>query len=75
MPLGPHPLGKLRVRGDGKNVVVVEDEREFEASTGQLLIDFSVRSIEESIVAELPSHKAARVSGGILSTISPGRPW
>ena len=62
LPLGPHPLGKLRVRGDAKNVVVVEDEREFEASTGQLLIDFSVKSIEESIVAELPSHKAARVN-------------
>jgi tetratricopeptide (TPR) repeat protein len=62
LPLGPHPLGKLRIRGDAKNVVVVEDEREFEASSGQLLIDFSVKSIEESIIPELPSHKASRVN-------------
>lgn len=61
LPLGPHPLGKLRVRGDARNVVVVEDEREFEAASGQLLIDFSVESIEETIVAELPSHRASRV--------------
>jgi tetratricopeptide (TPR) repeat protein len=62
LPLGPHPLGKLRVRGDGKNVVVVEEEREFEATSGQLLIDFSVKSIEETIVAELPTHKASRAN-------------
>jgi len=62
LPLGPHPLGKLRIRGDGKNVVVVEDEREYEASSGQLLIDFSVKSIEESIIAELSSHKASRAN-------------
>jgi DNA-binding transcriptional MerR regulator len=60
LPLGPHPLGRLRIRGDARNVVVVEDEREFEAASGQLLIDFSVKSIEESVVAELPSHKRSK---------------
>jgi DNA-binding transcriptional MerR regulator len=60
LPLGPHPLGRLRIRGDARNVVVVEEDREFEAASGQLLIDFSVKSIEESVVAELPSHKGSR---------------
>ena len=62
LPLGPHPLGRLRIRGDARNIVVVEDDREFEAASGQLLIDFSVRSLEESVVAELPSHKKGRES-------------
>ena len=60
LPLGPHPLGRLRIRGDARNVVVVEDEREMEAASGQLLIDFSVKSLEESVVAELPSHRGSR---------------
>jgi len=60
LPLGPHPLGRLRIRGDARNIVVVDDDREFEAASGQLLIDFSVKSIEESVVAELPSHKRSR---------------
>jgi DNA-binding transcriptional MerR regulator len=60
LPLGPHPLGRLRVRGDAREVVVVEDDREIEAASGQLLIDFSVKSIEDSVIAELPSHRRAR---------------
>lgn len=62
LPLGPHPLGRLRIRGDARNVVVVEDEREMEAASGQLLIDFSVKSLEESVVAELPAHRGSRES-------------
>jgi len=60
LPLGPHPLGRLRIRGDERNVVVIEDDREIEAASGQLLIDFSVKSLEESVVAELPSHRRSR---------------
>jgi DNA-binding transcriptional MerR regulator len=62
LPLGPHPLGRLRIRGDARNVVVIEDEHEIEAASGQLLIDFSVKSLEESVVAELPAHRRAQES-------------
>jgi tetratricopeptide (TPR) repeat protein len=58
IPLATHPLGQLRIRGDGKRVVVVDDENhEFDADSGQMLIDFSVSSLEETIVAELPARR------------------
>jgi tetratricopeptide (TPR) repeat protein len=56
LPRSIHPLGKLRIRGDARSVVVVEDDHEFEAQSGQLLIDFSVKSLEESIVAQFPAR-------------------
>jgi tetratricopeptide (TPR) repeat protein len=60
LPRSTHPLGRLRIRGDGRTVVVVEDDHEFEADSGQLLLDFSVKSLEEAIVKELPT----RATGG-----------
>ncbi|HUT78017.1 MAG TPA: tetratricopeptide repeat protein [Polyangia bacterium] len=56
LPRSTHPLGRLRIRGDGRTVVVVEDDHEFEADSGQLLLDFSVSSLEEAIVKELPAR-------------------
>ena len=38
-------------------MVVADDDHEFEVHSGQLIMDFSVQSIHESIVAELPSHR------------------
>lgn len=59
LPRSTHPLGQLRIRGDARTVVVIEDEREFEADSGQLLLDFSVSSLEQTIVSELPARRAA----------------
>jgi tetratricopeptide (TPR) repeat protein len=56
LPRSTHPLGRLRIRGDGRTVVVVDEDHEFEADSGQLLLDFSVRSLEEAIVEELPAR-------------------
>jgi len=59
LPAATHPLGQLRIRGDGRTVVVIDDEHEFDADSGQLLLDFSVSSLEETIVAELPAKRRA----------------
>jgi len=58
LPRSTHPLGRLRIRGDGRTVVVVEEDHQFEADSGQLLIDFAVSSIEEAIVKDLPVRVA-----------------
>jgi tetratricopeptide (TPR) repeat protein len=36
---------------------VVDEDHEFEADSGQLLIDFSVSSLEQTIVSELPARR------------------
>jgi DNA-binding transcriptional MerR regulator len=59
LPSSTHPLGQLRIRGDGKTVVVADEECEFDADSGQLLLDFSVSSLEETIVSELPARRAS----------------
>lgn len=59
LPSSTHPLGQLRIRGDGKTVVVIDDEHEFDADSGQLLLDFSVSSLEQTIVSELPARRAS----------------
>ncbi len=59
LPRATHPLGRLRVRGDGSKVVIVEDDHEFEADSGQLLMEFEVSSIEDTIVARLPEKRLA----------------
>lgn len=57
LPKSTNPLAKLRIKGDAGTVVVLDEDREFEAQSGQLLIDFSVENIQESIVSELPSRR------------------
>ena len=54
MPKVSHPLGCLRIMGDEKTIVVTDDDHEFEADSGQLLIDFSVENIEQDVVQKLP---------------------
>jgi tetratricopeptide (TPR) repeat protein len=57
IPRCPHPVSRLRIMSDSKTVVVVDEDCEFEADTGQLLLDFKVRQLEEKVVAELPRYK------------------
>lgn len=52
IPRSSHPLSKLRIMADAKTVVVADADREFDADTGQLLLDFEVRTLQ-SEVAEL----------------------
>lgn len=57
LPRSTNPLGKLRIKGDAGTVVVLDEDCEFDAQSGQLLIDFSVKSLQESIVSELPARR------------------
>jgi DNA-binding transcriptional MerR regulator len=54
IPRSSHPLSKIRIMADAKTVVVTDVEREFEADTGQLLLDFDVGSFEKEVVSQLP---------------------
>jgi tetratricopeptide (TPR) repeat protein len=61
IPRSVHPIGKLRILSDAKTVVVMDAEREYEAESGQLLLDFDVESIEQQIISKLP--KSAKKKG------------
>lgn len=54
IPQSSHPLDRLRIMGDSKTVTVVDEDREFEAASGQLLLDFRVRDFEKEVVAKFP---------------------
>ncbi|MCP4603605.1 MAG: tetratricopeptide repeat protein [Proteobacteria bacterium] len=56
MPLSTRPLDRLRILSDSKTVIVVDDDREFEADSGQMLLDFRVGEFEKDIVSELPRY-------------------
>lgn len=60
LPKTTHPLGRLRITGDSSQVTVTEDGREFDASSGQLLIDFTVQTLEEELVSHLPDYALKR---------------
>ncbi len=55
IPRSSHPLNKLRVMADAKTVVVADADIEFEADTGQLLLDFDVGAFEQEVVSKLPN--------------------
>lgn len=50
LPHVTRPLNELRVRTDGQSIVVQEHDRVFEAETGQLQLDFEVRTIRDDVV-------------------------
>ncbi len=56
LPQTTMPLGKLRISGDSKRVTVVEQGREFEVNSGQLVFDFTVQKLEDDVVATLPDY-------------------
>lgn len=56
LPKSTHPLGRLRISGDSNQVTVTEEGREFDAASGQLLIDFTVKKLEEELVSSLPDY-------------------
>lgn len=52
----PHvvrPLNELRVVADGSTIVVRDQERSYEPLTGQLRLDFDVRSLRDDVVRVL----------------------
>jgi DNA-binding transcriptional MerR regulator len=61
IPRSAHPLGRLRIIGDSKTVVVTDAEREYDVDSGQMLIDFSVKELEKEI-AELPDYREKQKS-------------
>lgn len=54
IPRSSHPISKLRVMSDAKTVVVADADREYDADTGQLLLDFDVGTFEQEVVSKLP---------------------
>ncbi|MDD5308744.1 MAG: tetratricopeptide repeat protein [Deltaproteobacteria bacterium] len=58
LPRSAHPLGRLRILGDSRTVTVIDEEREFDADSGQLLLDFSVSSITDSIISTLAPRRS-----------------
>ena len=57
MPIGTHPVSTMRIMSDDKTVIIAQDECEYEAHTGQLLMDFKVEIIEEAVVTKLPNRE------------------
>lgn len=53
LPHVTRPLNELRVVTEGTSVVVHDAERRFEAATGQLHLDFEVRTIRDDVVRVL----------------------
>lgn len=53
LPRVTKPLVELRVQADGPSIVVRSSDSTFDASTGQLLIDFDVSDLHDAIVREL----------------------
>lgn len=62
LPQTTHPLGRLRIAGDSNQVTVTEEGREFDAASGQLLIDFTVKNLEEELVSNLPDYALKKSS-------------
>lgn len=60
LPNTAYPLNRMRILCDAKTVVVADEDCEFEADSGQLLLDFKVKNIEERVVSELPEYKARK---------------
>jgi tetratricopeptide (TPR) repeat protein len=50
LPKVTRPLSELRVVADGQTVVVRDERGAFEATTGQLVLDFDVRSLRDDVV-------------------------
>ncbi|MCB9593174.1 MAG: tetratricopeptide repeat protein [Sandaracinaceae bacterium] len=53
LPHVTRPLNELRVRSEGHGVVVHDANRVYDAETGQLQLDFAVRSIRDDVVRVL----------------------
>lgn len=60
LPRATLPLSKLRIISDSKTVVVMDEDGHFEADSGQLLLDLSVRTLEQEVIAELPRAEEDR---------------
>jgi len=61
IPRSSHPLGHLRIMADDKTVIVTDSSHDFDADTGQLLLDFEVKNFEEEIVRDMPNKEADNI--------------
>jgi predicted Zn-dependent protease len=53
LPKVTRPLGELRIVSDGQRVIVRTQDGAFEPLTGQMVLDFEVRSLREDVVRVL----------------------
>ncbi len=54
IPRSSHPLSRLRIMADAKTVIVTDVDHSYNADTGQLLLNFDVKSLERQIVSQFP---------------------
>lgn len=59
LPRVTRPLSELRVVADGHDVVVRADDAAFEPLTGQLVLDFEVRTLRDDVVRVLRTSDPA----------------
>lgn len=60
LPFITRPLQELRLVSDGRRVVVRSDEGKYEATTGQMLLDFDLRTLREDVVKLLEPLRSKR---------------
>lgn len=74
IPQARNPLGMLRVRSNGDELMVVEGEAAHEPTSGQLLLDFEVGELSHSVAEVLqlqrPAPAPERVNQGSLVSVS-----
>lgn len=56
LPKTKRPLSELRVRADGRSVLVQDDAGTYEPTTGQAILDFTIDSLETDVVRMLRSQ-------------------
>jgi tetratricopeptide (TPR) repeat protein len=54
LPDVEHPLSRLRIVSDGEKVVVRDDDVAFEPTSGQLVLSFTVSSLESDLAKLIP---------------------
>jgi tetratricopeptide (TPR) repeat protein len=76
LPEESHPIGRLRVQSDGDNLAVSEDQATFNPISGQLLLDFEIDEVGQSVaeVLELASVRANRPTPAVRGTITSDQP-
>jgi len=63
LPKVVRPLSELRVTSDGQRVVVTSEDGAFDPVTGQLVIDFRVKALQDQVVRTLRAQRPGEKKG------------
>ncbi|MBW2735251.1 MAG: tetratricopeptide repeat protein [Deltaproteobacteria bacterium] len=70
MPQARNPLGMLRIRSNGDELMVVEGEAAHEPTSGQLLLDFEVGELSETVAEVLQLRRTEPKTTGQETRVS-----